>query len=29
MDRAYGRHGGKENDVQGLVGNPEETTWKT
>ena len=29
MDTAYGRYGGKEKGVQALVGNPEETTWKT
>ena len=29
MDRAYGRYGGKEKGMQGLVGNPEGTTWKT
>jgi hypothetical protein len=29
MDRVYGRYGRKEKCVLGLVGNPEETTWKT
>jgi len=29
MDKAYGRYGGKKKCVLGLVGNPEQTTWKT